>query len=69
MSDAADREQSAPVSKTNAVVKENVKYDWRSAIWDTFNKSPEERRFLTKLDAALLSFASLGMFIENTPLS
>ncbi|KAK8238822.1 MFS general substrate transporter [Phyllosticta capitalensis] len=64
MSDAADREQSAPVSKTNAVVKENVKYDWRSAIWDTFNKSPEERRFLTKLDAALLSFASLGYFIK-----
>ncbi|KAK8173475.1 pantothenate transporter [Phyllosticta citrichinensis] len=64
MSDAADREQGAPVSKTNAVVKENVKYDWRSAIWDTFNKSPEERKFLFKLDAALLTFASLGYFIK-----
>ncbi|KAK7510479.1 pantothenate transporter [Phyllosticta citriasiana] len=64
MSDAADREQSAPVSRTNAVVKEDIKYDWRSAIWDTFNKSPEERKFLFKLDAALLTFASLGYFIK-----
>lgn len=33
---------------------------WQSYIWDTFDKSPEERKFLTKLDAALLTFASLG---------
>lgn len=45
-------------------VKVKVKYDWRSAIWDTLNKSPEERRFLFKLDTALLTFASLGYFIK-----
>lgn len=45
-------------------VNEQVKFDWRGAIWDTFNKSPEERRFLFKLDAALLTFASLGYFIK-----
>ncbi|KAF1986877.1 pantothenate transporter [Aulographum hederae CBS 113979] len=37
---------------------------WVSYIWDTFDKSPEERRFLFKLDAALLTFASLGYFIK-----
>ncbi|KAF1347966.1 major facilitator superfamily domain-containing protein [Delphinella strobiligena] len=37
---------------------------WQSYIWDTFDKSPEERKFLTKLDAALLTFASLGYFIK-----
>lgn len=30
-------------------------------FWDTFNKSPEERKFLFKIDTALLTLASLGM--------
>lgn len=46
------------------VVQANVKRRWVSYIWDTFDKSPEERRFLFKLDAALLTFASLGYFIK-----
>jgi ACS family pantothenate transporter-like MFS transporter len=37
---------------------------WKGYIWDTFDKSPEERKFLFKLDAALLTFASLGYFIK-----
>lgn len=43
------------------VVKEEPKKRWVSYIWDTFDKSPEERRFLFKLDAAILTFASLGI--------
>ncbi|EGR44881.1 uncharacterized protein TRIREDRAFT_69563 [Trichoderma reesei QM6a] len=42
----------------------NVKRRWISYIWDTLDKSPEERRFLFKLDAVLLTFASLGYFIK-----
>ena len=38
---------------------------WRSYIWDTLDKSPEERKFLFKLDAVILTFASLGYFIKN----
>ncbi|KAL2826748.1 pantothenate transporter [Aspergillus pseudoustus] len=38
---------------------------WRRYVWDTFDKSPEERRFLFKLDAALLTFASLGYFVKT----
>lgn len=34
---------------------------WYYFLWDTFDKSPEERRFLFKLDAALLTYASLGV--------
>ncbi|KAF2673075.1 putative MFS transporter Liz1/Seo1 [Microthyrium microscopicum] len=37
---------------------------WTGLIWDTFDKSPEERKFLFKLDAAILTFASLGYFIK-----
>jgi ACS family pantothenate transporter-like MFS transporter len=46
------------------LVKEQPKSSWKSHLWDTFNKSPEERRFLFKLDAVLLTFASLGYFIK-----
>ncbi|KAI0002300.1 MFS general substrate transporter [Xylariaceae sp. FL0662B] len=46
-------------------IAEKPKRTWRSYFWDTFDKSPEERRFLFKLDAVILTFASLGYFIKN----
>ncbi|KAL1632576.1 hypothetical protein SLS56_003475 [Neofusicoccum ribis] len=64
MSQTQGQERDPAAQKADEVVAERVKYDWRGVIWDTFNKSPEERRFLFKLDAALLSFASLGYFIK-----
>ncbi|CEJ57996.1 Putative Pantothenate transporter [Penicillium brasilianum] len=45
-------------------VQEVPKRKWTSYIWDTFDKSPEERRLLFKLDTAILTFASLGYFIK-----
>ncbi|KAH8668727.1 pantothenate transporter liz1 [Xylariales sp. PMI_506] len=47
-----------------AVVAEKPKRTWRSYLWDTFDKSPEERKFLFKLDGVILTFASLGYFIK-----
>ncbi|KAF8903224.1 MFS general substrate transporter [Mucidula mucida] len=38
------------------------KRPWRSYVWDTWDKSPEERRFLGKLDACLLTYAALSYF-------
>lgn len=32
----------------------------RSYFWDTLDKSPEERRFMFKLDAGLLTITCLG---------
>jgi ACS family pantothenate transporter-like MFS transporter len=46
------------------LVAKDPKRTWRSYLWDTFDKSPEERRFLFKLDAVILTFASLGYFIK-----
>lgn len=43
-----------------AIVSEVPKRKWSSYIWDTFDKSPEERRLVLKLDLALLTFGSLG---------
>jgi hypothetical protein len=45
---------------TTPVVQTKVKRRWVSYIWNTFDKSPEERRLLFKLDSAILTFASLG---------
>ena len=45
-------------------VAEVPKRKWQSYLWDTLDKPPEERRFLFKLDAAILTFASLGYFIK-----
>lgn len=43
-------------------IREAPKRRWVSYIWDTFDKSPEERRLLFKLDTAILTFASLGSY-------
>lgn len=53
-----------PEVKAKQVVRTVPKRQWRSYVWDTFDKSPEERKFLFKLDTALLTFASLGYFIK-----
>jgi ACS family pantothenate transporter-like MFS transporter len=52
------------VRPVGELIKERPQANWKSYIWDTFDKSTEERRFLFKLDAVLLTFASLGYFIK-----
>jgi hypothetical protein len=47
-----------------AEAQEKPYRSWKSYIWDTFDKSPEERRFMFKLDLALMTLASLGYFIK-----
>lgn len=47
--------------RAQVVIAEKPKRKWQSYIWDTFDKSPEERKFLFKIDTALLTLASLGM--------
>ena len=46
--------------RSDAVIQARPKRRWQSYVWDTFDKSAEERKFLFKLDTALLTFASLG---------
>ncbi|KAJ5195711.1 hypothetical protein N7449_006190 [Penicillium cf. viridicatum] len=54
----------ADVDSATQIVQKQPKRKWVSYIWDTFDKSPEERRLLFKLDSAILTFASLGYFIK-----
>jgi len=50
------------LESSETIIRKDVKKKWVSYIWDTFDKSPEERRLLFKLDTAILTFASLGKY-------
>lgn len=43
---------------------EQPKKRWYSYAWDTFDKTPEERKFLFKLDAYFLTIACLGTLLR-----
>ncbi|KAJ6164677.1 hypothetical protein N7470_003349 [Penicillium chermesinum] len=58
--------EEAAVTTSIPHVQKETKRRWVSYIWDTFDKSPEERRLIFKLDCAILTFASLG---KKTPSS
>ena len=53
-------EVSSVDDRADTVVEQTVKRKWQSYIWDSLDKSPEERKFLFKLDSALITFACLG---------
>ncbi|KAJ9409616.1 hypothetical protein DTO045G8_2542 [Paecilomyces variotii] len=57
-------EERASEQYDDVIIKKDPKRKWVSYIWDTFDKSPEERKLLFKLDTAILTFASLGYFIK-----
>ena len=54
-------------TSTNAVVQETPKRTWRSYLWDTWDKPPEERRLLFKLDLALMVRPSLRISSHPRP--
>ena len=56
----AHDQETSPERVAEVVIKEKVPRKWA-----TLDKPPEERRFLFKLDAALLTFASLGNAINS----
>lgn len=61
---AAIEQPTRTLSQDEVLVSETPKKTWKSYLWDTLDKPKEERRFLFKLDAVLLTFASLGYFIK-----
>jgi hypothetical protein len=56
-------------ARAAVVVQEKVKRTWTSYLWDTLDKSPEERRFLFKLDCAILTFGTCGSYAPSSSLS
>lgn len=63
-------DQNAHLSDTGAARNSEEKIvakpqSWKSYVWDTWELPAEERRLLFKVDAFVLTFASLGYFLKN----
>lgn len=58
-----DAEAGLDGSREQLVVKP-IK-SWKGYIWDTWDLPSDQRRLLFKVDAFVLTFASLGYFLKN----
>ncbi|GAB7348214.1 hypothetical protein MBLNU459_g6213t1 [Dothideomycetes sp. NU459] len=52
------------VDQENDVVVKPLK-TWRGYVWDTWELPPDQRWLLFKVDAFVLTFASIGYFLKN----
>tara|TARA_R110002003_G_scaffold325_6_gene18813 strand:- start:15542 stop:16066 length:525 start_codon:yes stop_codon:yes gene_type:complete len=50
--------------KAPSVASSTPSRSWKGWLWDSADASKEERKFLFKLDATLLTFGTLGMLIK-----
>ncbi|KAF2658327.1 putative pantothenate transporter liz1 [Lophiostoma macrostomum CBS 122681] len=50
--------------KAPSVASSTPSHSWKGWLWDSADVSKEERKFLFKLDATLLTFGTLGMLIK-----
>lgn len=60
----------SPVSMSStgerpSVVSKSLIQKFRSVVWDTLDRSPEERRFLAKIDFFILTWAGFTYFSKN----
>lgn len=51
--------------RSNNKMQKAVRQRLRGILWDTLDRSPEERRFLAKIDFFILTWASLTYFSKN----
>ncbi|CAM1502329.1 Fc.00g043130.m01.CDS01 [Cosmosporella sp. VM-42] len=56
--------RSTPGSSQQDVVVKPVK-SWKGYVWDTWELPPDQRWLLFKVDAFVLTFASIGYFLKN----
>lgn len=60
------RERPALGSESVGAEKKNsLRQRIKSIVWDTLDRSPEERRFLAKIDFFILTWAGLTYFSKN----
>ena len=59
----ASDSEAARTSDESVVVKPLK--TWKGYLWDTWELPPEQRWLLFKVDAFVLTFASIGYFLKN----
>ena len=62
--DVESSQDSTALRATDPIIAKEPKRTWRSAIWDSLDKDPKERKLVFKLDCALLTIGCLGYFVS-----
>lgn len=57
---SSSRDEDLPMEK-----KKSLRRRIRAVVWDTLDRSPEERRFLAKIDFFILTWAGFTYFSKN----
>ncbi|KAI8167079.1 Pantothenate transporter liz1 [Colletotrichum sp. SAR 10_65] len=52
------------ITRIVPAIEEERKPTWRHFFWDAWDKTPEERRLIFKMDITLMTFGCLGTFIK-----
>ncbi|KAJ0118256.1 hypothetical protein J7T55_009039 [Diaporthe amygdali] len=53
------------LDRSDASLEVKPQNSWKGYLWDTFALPQDQRRLLFKLDAFVLTFASIGYFLKN----
>jgi hypothetical protein len=56
--------ETTPNASQEEIVVAPIK-TWKGYVWDTWELPPEQRWMLFKVDAFVLTFASIGYFLKN----
>ena len=56
--------ETAPDNSQETVIVKPVS-TWKGYLWDTWDLPPDQRWLLFKVDAFVLTFASIGYFLKN----
>lgn len=56
--------ETTPNASQEEIVVQPIK-TWKGYVWDTWELPPEQRWMLFKVDAFVLTFASIGYFLKN----
>lgn len=64
---ASDPPVASPSSNEGGsfVEKKSLRRRIRAIVWDTFERTPEERRFIAKIDFFILTWAGFTYFSKN----
>ena len=62
----SDLEKSGAPNQPVPEVRPEPKRGWRNLIWDSLDKSPEERRLIQKIDLSLLTLGCLSQYLSIT---
>lgn len=65
VSASASPVDSSSSDEETPVEKKSLRRRIRAVVWDSFERSPEERRFIAKIDFFILTWAGFTYFSKN----